>query len=65
MNDYNNIYWREISMAPAHLTLKEDINLTKYMSGWLLNTGKQKGLFGKVFSNKVPTHIVIENVHTP
>lgn len=57
MNDYNNIYWREIGMAREHLTLKEDINLTKYMSGWLLNTGKQKGLFGKVFSKVAHTRM--------
>lgn len=43
MNDYNNIYWREIGMAPAHLTIKEDINLTKYMSGWSSTLANKKG----------------------
>ena len=47
MENYNSIYWRGIGMARKQLTLKEDINLTKYMNGWL-NTGRQKGLFGEV-----------------
>ena len=45
--DYDSIYWRGIGMARKSMTDNENINLTKFMNGWL-NSGRQKGLFGQL-----------------
>ena len=44
---YDSIYWRGIGLARRRLTLSENIDLTKYMNGWL-NSGRQKGHFGEL-----------------
>ena len=43
---YDIIYWRGIGEARKGLTTTQNINIFKFMNGWL-NTGRQQGLFGK------------------
>jgi hypothetical protein len=44
--DYNNIYWKGIGQARKHLNDYDNVRIMKLMNGWL-NSGRQKGLFGK------------------
>jgi hypothetical protein len=43
---YNMIHWDGIGAARKRLNETENITIAKYMNGWL-NSGRQKGLFGK------------------
>ena len=46
-DEYNHIYWQGLDQAHNKLTDTENINLTKYLNGWL-NTGRHKDIFGEV-----------------
>ncbi len=46
ITDYNNIHWKAIGDARRTCSPVKNIRIAKFMNGWL-NSGRQKGLFGK------------------